>query len=707
MPASVKFNFTAKALGLLGKNLYSNAWNALSELVANGFDARATNVYVRIDAMEKQHATIEVFDDGMGMSIADIETYAIIGFNKRALYKETHNGERAPQDLMGRKGIGKLAALYLSSHYYLATKQRGQRESCWEMSFSDDPERENETPALVPCESPEFLVADLWRKAESGTILHLCDVNLAGLGDRAYQALSVKLANCFAFAEKDNRHVRICVRRTAADKTDFSDAVKKIAFKNMVYIETSPFNDKEINRKLCELSKNEVLLPFRRIHDRKFSCQTQVENWVTKKSSNGDYPIASDKGEKKAVPYVLKGWVGIHGTIKNGEGIENDDNFLKDIYYNPNQLRLYVRNKLAIENLLNVINNSQTYANYIEGELHFDLLDDDDLPDIATSNRQGIDEHDERMELLQDLANDILHSLIKKRVGLAGAIKEEEGELVNQRDSSSKQQFAEDAKQILSDVSSETDERKTEIVAALVNKLKGELPVKEDFQVFISHSSFDKPFCDFVYHLLLKQGVKEEEVFYTSRDDANMKEEDITPLRDQIHDCIVSKNTLLFYLVGPKFKHNEYCMFEGGAGWATRGDGEYPICAIKHDHIPQFLTNGKREFHTYDSTMETIPLSRKNYEFFVGLLNKLIDHINKGRKIRSDPEVARFAEPNIPEKIEYYGTGKSEQDFMDPEIVRYWKCYVEDKLDDYLEKLKIEETKHVKTEQDNKKEGTD
>ncbi|RCX20157.1 hypothetical protein DFR58_102230 [Anaerobacterium chartisolvens] len=47
----------------------------------------------------------------------------------------------------------------------------------------------------------------------------------------------------------------------------------------------------------------------------------------------------------------------------------------------------YVRNKLAIENFLNVINNTQAFVNYIEGEIHFDILDEDDLPDIATSNR--------------------------------------------------------------------------------------------------------------------------------------------------------------------------------------------------------------------------------------------------------------------------------------------------------------------------------
>lgn len=45
---SIEFKFSYLALKLLGKNLYSNAWAAISELVANSFDANATNVKLYI-----------------------------------------------------------------------------------------------------------------------------------------------------------------------------------------------------------------------------------------------------------------------------------------------------------------------------------------------------------------------------------------------------------------------------------------------------------------------------------------------------------------------------------------------------------------------------------------------------------------------------------------------------------------------------------
>lgn len=55
---AIYFDFSYAALKLLGKNLYSNAANAISELVANGLDAKAKNVYVYIDMSDKEHSII-------------------------------------------------------------------------------------------------------------------------------------------------------------------------------------------------------------------------------------------------------------------------------------------------------------------------------------------------------------------------------------------------------------------------------------------------------------------------------------------------------------------------------------------------------------------------------------------------------------------------------------------------------------------------
>ena len=79
----IDFTFGWLALKLLGKSLYSNAWSAISELVANGFDAKAKNVYVYINNINKTDSVIELFDDGIGMDEESMKTYVRVGFNKR------------------------------------------------------------------------------------------------------------------------------------------------------------------------------------------------------------------------------------------------------------------------------------------------------------------------------------------------------------------------------------------------------------------------------------------------------------------------------------------------------------------------------------------------------------------------------------------------------------------------------------------------
>lgn len=75
---AIYFNFSYAALKLLGKNLYNNAANAISELVANSIDAKAPQVYVYIDMSDKAHSSIEIIDNGSGMSYSDLDRKSVV-----------------------------------------------------------------------------------------------------------------------------------------------------------------------------------------------------------------------------------------------------------------------------------------------------------------------------------------------------------------------------------------------------------------------------------------------------------------------------------------------------------------------------------------------------------------------------------------------------------------------------------------------------
>jgi HSP90 family molecular chaperone len=91
-------------LNHLGIHLYSNIPSVLSEIIANAWDADATEVKIKV-AEDKQ--SIIITDNGVGMTAEDINAkFLHVGYRKR------ENGEEktpSGRKVMGRKGIGKLS----------------------------------------------------------------------------------------------------------------------------------------------------------------------------------------------------------------------------------------------------------------------------------------------------------------------------------------------------------------------------------------------------------------------------------------------------------------------------------------------------------------------------------------------------------------------------------------------------------------------
>jgi Histidine kinase-, DNA gyrase B-, and HSP90-like ATPase len=92
----------------LGLKLYQNKpTRVIAELVANSWDADSAHVHVNL-SFETEARWVAVLDDGNGMTRHELATsYLIIG---RARRKNAIDRSRGGRRLMGRKGIGKLAA---------------------------------------------------------------------------------------------------------------------------------------------------------------------------------------------------------------------------------------------------------------------------------------------------------------------------------------------------------------------------------------------------------------------------------------------------------------------------------------------------------------------------------------------------------------------------------------------------------------------
>lgn len=415
--STIYFNFSYFALRLLGKGLYSNHWTAIAELVANGLDAQATNIKIYINMIDKKNSIIEIFDNGTGMNYSDLANkYTLIGKDKR---QDTELTDDVKKQVMGRKGIGKLAALYLSNKYYLISKKDSSTETAWCLDASnvkdtDIPKLEKHTIDEVGIECKEE-----WNAFKTGTMIRLTNVDLTNFGVQTIEGLKARLSDFYLTDFLDGQ-IEVCILNDKNIKKNFQRIEKSVAFKNFYAF----FNNTSIDfdNKLSSGVKIKTNIDV--ISEKK---------WPIKKMNASQFDVSGKRffykpnGElsEKEIEYNMYGWIGIHTSIKKEDAIQNDPDYLRNKAYRPNQLRLYVRKKLAVENFLDYIKNTQAFSNYIEGEISFDILDDNELGDIATSNRQGFIEDDERVQLLVEILRPIINQLIRLRIKVADEVQNE------------------------------------------------------------------------------------------------------------------------------------------------------------------------------------------------------------------------------------------------------------------------------------------
>lgn len=416
---AIYFNFSYTALKLLGKNLYNNPLSAVAELVANGIDAKAKNIYVYIDMSDKQHSTIEIVDDGVGMNYEDLaEKYVWIGRNKR---EDENLSATDKEALMGRKGIGKLAALYLSNRYYIFSK-KDKIESQWSLNVAAY--KDSDFPKLDRLTIGKKIASEaIWSKNQSGTAIILENVDLRRTGSRRIEGLKRNLSDYYLIDAIETK-IWVAVVSKKGQSIIYDSVKKSVAYRNFYAIYDN--SDYNISSKIRDSIAFTWLSQFEHIGQKE---RATIILPASKFETSGEAKFQKEDGTKVIKKYKLTGWIGIHATIESKDAI--DDNFIRNDIYQPNKLRVYVRNKLAVNNYFDLRKSTQAMANYIEGEISFDILDDDDLPDIATSSRQDFLD-DERVEKLIELVDPIVNTLFKLRIKLGQQIRIENTEYINE-----------------------------------------------------------------------------------------------------------------------------------------------------------------------------------------------------------------------------------------------------------------------------------
>ena len=367
-PKKYQMNISNTVLYHLGINLYSNVPAVLSEVVANSWDADATNVYIEI---EKDRITI--IDDGHGMTLKDInEKYLLVGYPRR-IHNEAVT-DRYKRKVMGRKGIGKLSLFSIAETVKVETfkeheKNKEEEKNGFVMSkqeIDNHIEQKNEQPY-----EPEPLSESDIEITESGTRIVLTDLKKR-ISKAHANYLRKRIARRFSIIAEDNFNVFVDGEPVKITDRDY--------FRKIQYL----WHYGEDSEKYVKLCNN-------------------LENPEHTEKKDGTIKIR-DEDNIENLTGSVKGWI---GTVRKPKELTDTD---ENINENLNKIVIMVRGKLAQENILDDFRQSGFYTKYLIGEIHADFLDMDNLDDIATTSRQEIIKDNRRYEALKTwLKKELFH----------------------------------------------------------------------------------------------------------------------------------------------------------------------------------------------------------------------------------------------------------------------------------------------------------
>lgn len=342
-------------LNHLGINLYSNNPAVLSEVVANAWDADASNVRITLDA---KSARIIVADDGAGMTLDEINSrFLHVGYQRRN--DPATRTSPSGRQVMGRKGIGKLSLFSIAKKVQIETAKSGQKNKLMMDLDQIDAAIKAADPAKQTVYRPEPMSADSI-DFEHGTRITL--TNLKRNLNQTAPYLRRRLARRFSILGPAN-NFRIFIGDTEVDPADAE-----------------------------QLRLAQYLWTYGSEAD-----HSHYQSLATKADQKQPRPDRIINGG------LVRGWIATAfqaGQLRESE--TNDD---------LNRITVMVRGKLAQEDILDEFNEGGIYRSYVFGELHADFLDLDDEDDIATSSRQKIREDDPRYQQLLDFVKGELQNI--------------------------------------------------------------------------------------------------------------------------------------------------------------------------------------------------------------------------------------------------------------------------------------------------------
>ena len=534
-----KISISPEILELLGPSLYTNIYYILAELIANAYDADAQNVYI----IDEENAIV-VEDDGIGMDYAvGVKRYLQVAKTTRTdtTTSYTAKGRRR----MGRKGIGKLAALSVSPRVKIISRSDGDI-SGFILSRNVpengllEPLKEGELTfrkisgngTSVVMENPEYRLNKTLASWEHN-ILRLFPIVSQDFRIHLIQGTKERVLDSF----DENIIPQLSTLITVGDSFKHLEATFKLDYPEI---------------------KDSIVVHYDNISE-------TVE-------------MMTNEGHKRFCNVSIEGWIGTYRSVAGRKKNIGDfpDNFIS----------LFANGKLGMFNIIPEIGRNRMSESYVVGQFHIDSFEESDLPDMAMSNRQGYKTDDPRYQVALQL---IRTKLFDKVLNMRDAYtdrksKEKQLEKLSQEKECEKKlrQEADSFVARLQDkieglpsgsVISKTDANSIVNDAMPLLGLKRSTDMAKK-KILISHATDDKDIADLIYDLLLYNDIDPSEIIYTNSTHEESRIPEGTGIFDYLRDFFVqsisSQMLNVIFVTSDASAKRWSPVCEVGAAWVTR-----------------------------------------------------------------------------------------------------------------------------------------
>ncbi len=546
-----KMEIDPKILRLLGPNLYTNIYYVLAELIANAYDADAENVYI---ISEPDRIIVE--DDGVGMSYdKGIKKYLNVAEETRST-KENSYTSKFTRRIMGRKGVGKLSALSVSERVLVKTIIDDNKSG---FVLVKEIDRDGLLESL-----PDEDIGFVKNVEDHGTSIIMEDPRY--VLNKTRGAIKKNLLKIFPLIS-ENFIIHIIVDGKEIDTID-------------------NFDKEMISQLGCLITLGNDFRS-RTEHFTNDYPEKAKSLLKTIDSKKEQLTLNNRNGEEKKYELVIEGWIGAYRSTRGRKDSYEDfpDNFIS----------IFSNQKLGEYNILPLVGKNKLNEVYIVGQLHVDLFEETELPDMALSNRQGYKNDDKRYQvvieyvrnvLLEDILNlRTLYAEYKKEINTIEKIrkhKEVEGKLRGKVDKYRKQ-IAENTIEKLRAVAGKKAIEKPDMIKAIIEEqanallpivgLKNIVDVQKK-KILVSHASKDKDLADVIYAMLLFNGVPSEDIIYTSSEDQEARIPDgigvFEYLRDFFIESYSKQGIYVVFITSQQMEESWGAVLEAGAGWVTK-----------------------------------------------------------------------------------------------------------------------------------------